>query len=298
MSQPSANQPVLVAVGSPSHVEQLVRTAGDLARLEDGVVRIVSITVKPHSSPFSLYTDETIIEEYPGNSREILERAIEVAPDDVTVESEVNVARSIVDGIVTAVTESRARALVVGWRERRHRTNAVLGTTVDQLLERVPCNLYVERIGHEADGVDSILLPVAGGPHVGSAARVATAIAATNDATISVLSVASRDGASESARGYVTEAELALEREVGPTVRTDARVEQGTDVTDVIVENVPEHDILVFGATRQGALHRRHVGSIPRAVVRRTDQTVILARAGDAVDGPVLRQLRQFLTPL
>ncbi|MDJ1433057.1 universal stress protein [Halostagnicola sp. A-GB9-2] len=297
MSQPSANQPVLVAVGSPSHVEQLVRTAGDLARLEDGVVRIVSIAVKPHSSPFSLYTDETIIEEYPGNSREILERAIEVAPEDVTVESEVIVARSVVDGIMTAVTDSQARALVVGWRERQGRTNAVLGTTVDQLIERVPCDLYVERIGHEANGVDSILLPVAGGPHVGPAARVATAIAASNDATVSVLSIAPPDGNSEAAHGYVTDAEIALETAADPTVRIDARIERGANVADAIVENVPEHDILVFGATRQSALHRRFVGSIPRAVVRRTDQTVILARAGDVVGEPVLRQLRQFLTP-
>ncbi|AHF98441.1 universal stress protein UspA [Halostagnicola larsenii XH-48] len=297
MSQPPANRPVLVAVGDPAHAEQLVRTAGDLARLEDGVVRIVSITVKPQSSPFSLYTDETIIEEYPGNSRQILERAIEVAPDDVTVESEVLVARSVVDGITTAVGESEARALVVGWRERRGRTNAVLGTTVDQLVERVPCDLYVERIGHEADGVDSILLPVAGGPHVGPAARVATAIAATNDATISVLSVAPVDRGSESAREYVAEAELALENAGDSTVRTESRIEEGSETTDVIVERAHEHDVLVFGTTRQSALHRRLVGSIPRAVVRQTEQTVILCRAGDAVEGPVLRQLRQFLMP-
>lgn len=297
MSQPPANRPVLVAVGDPSHVEQLVRTAGDLARLEDGVVRIVSITVKPHSSPFSLYTDETIVEEYPGNSRRILERAIEVAPEDVAVESEVHVARSVVDGITTAVADSEARALVVGWRERRGRTNAVLGTTVDQLLERVPCDLYVERIGHEADGVDSILLPVAGGPHVRPAANVATAIAATNDADVSVLSVAPVDRGSGSARDYVAEAELALENAGDSTVQTESWIEQSSDTTGVIAEHAREHDVLVFGATRQSALHRRLVGSIPRAVVRRTDRTTILCRAGDSVEGPVLRQLRQFLTP-
>ncbi|KDE57932.1 universal stress protein UspA [Halostagnicola sp. A56] len=300
MSQPPATSPVLVAVGDPSHVEQLVRTAGDLARVAGRVVRIVSVTVKPPSSPFSLYTDETIIEEYPGNSREILERALEVAPDDVAVESEVVVARSVVDGITTAVAESEASALVVGWRDRRGRTDAVLGTTVDQLLERVSCDLYAERIGHEADGVDSILLPVAGGPHVEPACRVAAAIAASNDATVSVLSVAPTDHGSGSAREYVTEAELALENAGGATVRIDSQIERGapgTDPADVIVERAAGHDVLVFGATRQGALHRRLVGSIPRAVVRRTDRTIILCRAGDAVAGPILRQLRGLLTP-
>jgi nucleotide-binding universal stress UspA family protein len=60
-------------------------------------------------------------------------------------------------------------------------------------------------------------------------------------------------------------------------------------VSDVIVEEAAAHDVVVLGATRQGALRRRLVGSVPGRVVRGTDVTVVLARAGGAATGPLGR---------
>jgi len=291
MGNTSKSRPILVAVGNPDHAEQLVRTAGDLARVTDGLVQIVSVIAKPHNSPFSLYTDETIIEQYSGTSQKILDKATKVAPDDITVASELIVGRSIADGVLTAVGQTNARALVVGWQERKRRTNAVLGTTIDRLIERVPCDLYVERIGQEANGVDSILLPVAGGPHVRPAASIAKAIAARNDATVYVFSVAASDTDSKTAREYIASAEVNLEEAPGPQIQMESVIHDGDDIAEGIIEAAIDHDVIVFGATRQGALHRRLVGSVPRTVVHRTDRTVLLARAGDVIDPSAKRLL-------
>ncbi|TMT81799.1 universal stress protein [Haloterrigena sp. H1] len=291
MGSIAESRPILVAVGNPDHAEQLVRTASDLARVTDGLVQIVSVVAKPGNSPFSLYTDETIIEQYSGTSQKILDKATKVAPDDITVASELIVGRSIADGVLTAVGQTNARALVVGWQERKRRTNAVLGTTIDRLIERVPCDLYVERIGQEANGVDSILLPVAGGPHVRPAASIAKAIAARNDATVYVFSVAASDTDSKTAREYIASAEVNLEEATGPQIQMESVIHDGDDIAEGIIEAAIDHDVIVFGATRQGALHRRLVGSVPRTVVHRTDRTVLLARAGDVIDPSAKRLL-------
>ena len=295
MASATTEHPVLVAVANPDHAVQLVRTAGDLARAGGSGVRIVSIVVTSRESPFSVYSDEAIIERYSGRSREIVDRAVEVAPDDVAVSGELVVSRSVADGIPSAVEGTDPRALVVGWEERTGRTNAVLGTTVDRLIERAPCDLYVERIGGEADGVDSILVPVAGGPHVSPAVRVAKAIAARNDATVVLQSVADPDTDPATAREFLADATAALESAPGPSVRTESQVEKGDDVAERLVEIAADHDVLVFGATRQGAIHRRLVGSIPRTVAGRTDRTVILARDGETVDGPIRHRIRRLL---
>lgn len=295
MANTSTERPILVAVANPDHAPQLVRTASDLARANDGFVRIVSVVIKSHDSPFSVYSDETIIDRYAGNSRELLDSALAVAPDDVRVDDAQVVSRSVADGVRTAVEETDARALVVGWEDRDRRTDAVLGSTIDRLLERVPCDLYVERIGHEADGVDSVLLPVAGGPHVRPAVDVANAIAVRNDATVSFCSVVDDDTDSRTAGDSIEQATTYLEDASGPPVRTESTIYDGGDVVETLLEAATDHDVVVFGATRQGALHRRLVGSIPRTVTRRTDRTVILARDGDAVSGPVIRQLRRLL---
>ena len=321
--------PVVVAVGNPEHVQQLVRTAGDLARDGSGRVRIVTVVVKSRDSPFGVFADETIRRKFAGDSRELVDRA--ETPPDVTVEREVVVARSIAGGILSAVEEIDPAALVVGWhgRDRSRRTDVLLGTTVDRLVERAPCDLYVERVGREADGVDSVLLPVAGGPHVRAAATAARVIAERNDARVRVLSV--ETPGSGTAAGYVAEArellgtaggsgrpagsgaeaEIESESEAGAgtgpgagagavearsAVTVEVETVEAADVTDALVAAVAEggHDVVVLGATRQGPLRGRLVGSVPRRVVDRTDATVILARDGSVVGG-LLGRLGELL---
>jgi len=295
MSTTRGGGPVLVAVGNPEHVQQLVRTAGDLAHDGPGRVRLVTVVAKPRDSPFGVFADETIRREFAGDSRELVERA--ETPPGVTVEREVVVARSVAGGILSAVEETDPTALVVGWQGRSRRTDALLGTTVDRLVERAPCDLYVERVGREADGVDSVLLPVAGGPHVRAAATAARVIAERNGARVHVLSV--ETPGADGAAGYVAEARGLIETTAGPAgaeagapgavgahgVSVGTETVASGDVTGALVAAAADHDVVVLGATRKGPLRGRLVGSVPRRVVRRTDATVILARDGSVVGG-------------
>ena len=279
-SGPADAGPVLVAVSDPTHVEQLVRTAGDLARLGSGLVRVVTVAVKPHDSPFGVFDDETIRREFADGSHELLASAS--TPAGVGVERQVVVARSVAGGIVSAVDRWDPAALVVGWTGATSRRDAVFGTTVDKLVERVPCDLYVERIGREANGVESVLLPVAGGPHVDVATRAAVAIADRNDARL-VLYTVSTPGDERNTEATVAEAQAAVDA-LGRDVSVSRIVREASDVTDALVADADDHDVLVFGATRQGPLRRRLVGSVPRSVVARTDRTVLVARDGATVD--------------
>lgn len=288
MDHPRSDRPVLVGVDNLDTVQQLVRTAGDLADLGAGTVRLVTVAVKRSDSPFRVFNDETIVEEFADSSHELLDRA--TTPEGVAVERDVLVARSATKGLLTAVEETDPAALVVGWRAQERRTDAVFGTTVDALVERAPCDLYVERVGHEANGVDSVLLPVAGGPHVETAARAAVAIAARNDARVLVFSVET----SGDAASFVAEGRDALADVDGPEVPVETTVRESDDVTDALVTEAAAHDVVVLGATRKGALRRNLAGSVPRQFVDRTDRTVILARNGDVVDGP-LRGLGRLL---
>lgn len=285
--------PVLVAIKDPEHVQQLVRTAGDLAAIGDGRVQLVTVIAKPHDSPFGIFDDETIVREYSDEGRALLQAAD--PPSGVTVDRRVVVARSVARGLRHAVDDADPAALLVGWEGPRRATDAVLGTTVDALIDRVSCDLYVERIGLTAGGVDSILLPVAGGPHVAAAARMAAAIALGNDASVEVTAVAAGETDRAAASAHAAAGRDTL-RAVTDDVPVEATVRSGERVTDALVGAAADHDVVVFGATRQGSLRRRLVGSVPRRVVARTDTTVILGRDGDVVTGAlgrVGRLLRQ-----
>lgn len=286
MADDGTGGPVLVGLRDPENVRQLVRTAGDLARLGDGTVRLVTVVVKPYDSPFGVFDDETIVREYAGDSRELLEQAD--APEGVAVERDIVVARSPTRGLLKAVEKSDPSALLVGWRGRSRRSEAVLGTTVDALVERAGCDLYVERIGREADGVDSVLLPVAGGPHVEVAAVMAVAIAVRNDARVVVFAVADAETDAAEAREFAAEGHrTVLATDADLPVETVVR--EAADPTDAIGHAAANHDVVVLGATRHGALRRRLVGSVARRIVKRTDETVILARDAEVVGGPLHR---------
>jgi nucleotide-binding universal stress UspA family protein len=282
---------VMVAVEDPDQVQQLVRTAGDLARLGSGIVRLVTVVVKPYDSPFGVFTDETIIREFAADSHDLLERA--TPPADVDVVRDLVVARSVAKGILRAVKQSEPRALVIGWEADPSRSDAILGTTVDAVLERAPTDVYVERIGRVADGVESVLLPVAGGPHVEAAAAVAKAIAVRNEAEIVVLAIAT-DGTEVVEAGSFAEAgQKAVLGSPGPDVPIETTVREGR-VSDEIVEAAEDHDVIVLGAARKGPLRGRLVGSVPRRVVERSDQTVLIARDG-AVAGGLQSRLAALL---
>lgn len=266
---------LVVAVGNPEYAEQLVRTAADVARANDGEIHVVSVVQKPRESPFALFSDETIKAEFAGDRREILDRALETAPDTVPVHGRVAVGTDVADALISAVKELEADALLVGWHGRPRRSEVVLGTTIDVVLRRAPCDVLVERIGLTANGVERVLLPVAGGPHLPLAASVADAVAASNDATIDVLSVVAPTAGEderETARGHLEEAVALL------TAGTETELREAPAVDDAIIEAANECDLVVFGVTRRGVVRRRLVGSIPQTVGRRTDRTVILAR--------------------
>jgi nucleotide-binding universal stress UspA family protein len=277
---------VVVAVGNPDHVEQLVRTAGDLARVRNGGIRLVSVVVKSQDSPFEVFSDETIRREYSGDRQALLDRATAAAPADVPVEADLVVARSVASGVLDAAADPAVEALLVGWHGPPRRSELVLGTSVDRLLRRAPCDVYVERIGRVADGVDGVLLPVAGGPHVRPAATAAAAIAAANEATVSVVTVVPPGTDDEAATGRLTAAVEALSAAPGPDIPVETVVRASDDVESALLETAAEGDVVVFGATRRSGLRDRLVGSVPRRVADRTDRTVVLARAADAA-GPL-----------
>ena len=266
---------LVVAVGNPEYAEQLVRTAADVARANDGEIHVVSVVQKPRESPFALFSDETIKAEFAGDRREILDRALETAPDTVPVHGRVAVGTDVAAALISAVEELEADALLVGWHGRPRRSEVVLGTTIDAVLRRAPCDVLVERIGQTANGIERVLLPVAGGPHLPFAASVADAVAANNDATIDVLSVVAPtadESEREIARGHLEEAAALL------TADAETELREASAVDDAIVEAAKGCDLVVFGVTRRGVVRRRLVGSIPQTVGRRTDRTVILAR--------------------
>ena len=254
-----------------------MRTAIDIVRANDGRVLVVSVVHKTVTSPFWLFTDDHIKAEFASGSRGVLETASEVAADaSVPIETRLEIGTDVADVIQAVIRDHHADAVLMGWHDRPRSSDILLGTTVDPVIRRASCDVYVERIGTTANGIEGILWPTIGGPNVGPASTLVEAIATANDASVTVAS-------------YVSPAESDIDRDVAeeavmdviqqlPTTECTAVVEAVDDVTDAIVAAAADHDLVVLGATRERRFRRRAIGSVAEAVGRRADPPVVIAK--------------------
>jgi nucleotide-binding universal stress UspA family protein len=266
---------VLVALANPAHVEQLLRTAADLAG--GGEVVVASVIHKPVTSPFLLFSAGRIHETYDEQRSPVLDRAAVFASElSVPVRRHLLVGSDVSEAILTAQRESDADALLLGWQERPSAADVVLGATVDRVVGRAPCDVYVERVGTTADGVDDVLLPTVGGPNLEPATDLVEAIATANDADATVASYVPPDASDadrDDARDHVRAAVEAL-----PSVDCETVVERSDDVAGSILDRAAAHDVVVLGATRERSLRRRVVGSVAETVAREATSPVIIAK--------------------
>lgn len=268
---------LVVALANPDTVEQLLRTAIDLAKEHDGRIRVVSVVHKHVTSPFLAFSDEHIKREFAEGQHAVVEEGVEIAEaQSVPVESSILVGSNVSEAILDVVVGIDADALLLGWQERSRPSDIVLGTTVDPLVRRAPCDVYVERVGTTVDEMEDILLPTDGGPHVEAATELAGAIARANHASVTVVSLVrpdAEDAAREAARRYVDKATEDL-----PGVDVDGTVRDVPDVADAIVDAAADHDLVVLGATRERSIRRRVIGSVAESVGRRAESPIVIAK--------------------
>ncbi|WP_049928713.1 universal stress protein [Halopiger goleimassiliensis] len=272
---------VVVAVANPNHVDQLMRTAIDVATARDGRIRVVSVAHKHASSPFRLFSDDRIKREFADDRRAVLDDAVAVGESaSVPVEQRLLVGSDVSEALLSAVDAADADALLLGWQDQPRPADIVLGTTVDPVVRRAPCTVYVERIGTTADSVEQILLPADGGPHMGPAVELAEAIARANDATVTVRSYVSPDDDPDDARDHVQAVTTRLQ-----DVTVDADVKTVDDAADAIVADGATRDVVVLGATRERQFRNRVVGSVAASVGQRITVPLVIAKrpTGDSL---------------
>jgi len=283
-------QRILVPVANPATVEQLMRTAFDLAEERDAEVEVVSVVTVPQQTPLS--EGRQFVEE----ERAVIDRAIEFADEerpDVPVSGKIRIGHDVSQAILNTIEQDDIDLVVMGWRSNPRRRDFILGSNVDEVVTKARCDVLVEGVGPAADSesigrVDSVLLPTAGGPHAEFATEIARAIARRNDAHINVVYVRSDDTDRDDDAQSILDSTLAELENIEAT--TD--IIDGTDIADAIVEESVDHELTIIGASREGLLQQVVFGAIPEEVGRRAQSTVVMAKRDLGITSRVTRWFR------
>lgn len=263
---------ILVPVANPETVEQLMRTAIDLARANDGEIIVMNVVTVPQQTPLSegrQFVDE---------ERDVLDRAMEIGAEaDVPVSGVIRIGHDVAQAILNTIEHQEVDAVLLGWRGRSRREDFVFGSNVDEIITKARCDVLVERIGEPTERVENILIPTAGGPHAEFAAEVARAIAATNDSHVHIVHVI-EPTASEAEREEAREKMTAAAAVFEDADDVEREVIEGNDVVGSIVELTGEYDLTLIGATREGLFQQLLFGAIPERVGQRAHNTVIMTK--------------------
>lgn len=170
----------------------------------------------------------------------------------------------------TLVTEGQPRSGI----------RALLGIgDVDDAAATEECDTIVVTRTEHLRTVDSVLVPIAGGPHSELAIETGLALARQNEAPLELLHVYTGDANGRASGDEVLEAGLDRIGGYSPVERT---LLEADDVPEAIVERSRQFDVTVLGAPRAGRLRRFVQGTVPGDVDAETDGAVLIARRGGA----------------
>ena len=275
---------ILVPIANPDSVDALLRTALDVAVEQDAEVQVLSVVELPQQTPLSegrKFVDE---------ERAVVDRAFEVAADqapEVPISGTVRIGHDVATAILNTIESDDVDTVLMGWRGRGRRRDAVIGSNVDRVVTQARCDVLVERIGPPEGAIDSILLPTAGGPHAEFAAEIVAAIAARNDATVECCYVRKGRPQDEDAQEILDATAARIE-----DVETTTTIYDRDSVVDAIVDASADHDLTVIGAARESLLKQLVFGAIPEGVGRRAKTPVIMAKTDLGITSWVTRWFR------
>lgn len=122
--------------------------------------------------------------------------------------------------------------------------------------------------------IETILVPIAKGPHSGLAIDTGLSLARHHDARLELLHVAATDGDGSATGREVLDA--GMDRVDGYPDAEQTLIE-AADVPTAIIEYAEPFDLTVLGAPREGLLHQFILGTVPDNVSTDTDGTVLIA---------------------
>ena len=267
------DEQVLVPIARTENVEQLMRTAVDIAKDRDAELLVMSAVTLPEQTPLER------AERFVGEEEEVVNEAMALAEDSsVPVHGLIRVGHEPEQIILHTIDQHDCDAVVMGWGGEGHRRRDIaLGTTVDEVVREADCDVFVERVGADAKAdIDSVLVPTAGGPHAELAGRAARAVARSNGATCRIVHVVDPN-ASESEREEAQELLDEIAEEIGVS-SVETELLEGEDVTERLLEETGDHDVTVVGATRESRVRQLVFGALPETIGRKAQNITIMAR--------------------
>jgi len=259
---------IMVAVANPNNAIPMVRSTYYISEAKKGRINLLHMVPVPEQVPLSDAKD--LILEGKEAIIEVMLHLILKFPITTTIRYCRNIAR----GILSAVKEKKIEMLIMGWEGKSSRHAFSLGSTLDYVIERAPCNVVILKdLGDKK--FKSILVPVGGGPNSCFALEIASILAEKHGARITAFIV-------NDEKRKIDIQKAALARKNGGHIAfdlIDVKRRQASSVSDAILEESERYDLVVLGATQDPLIRQLTRDSITYKVATCCEKPRVIVKA-------------------
>ncbi len=263
---------ILVPVANPDNALSLVKTTYKISAAKNAEVNLLHMVKVPDQVPLSDADRYMLV-----GKEAIVEIMLYLAPL-FPVNTTIRYCRNIARGIVSAIREKHTNMLIMGWHGKIKSREYSLGSTLDPVIERSPCDVVILKDCGNLTA-NRILVPIAGGPNCKFALEMAHILAENNDSEIVAFNVAGGKHTID-LNALVEHTEKSCNI---PEGRFEIKIKRHKDVIDAILEEAKDYDLVVVGSTGQSMINQFFNPSIPEALADKCRKPFVMVKAASGI---------------
>jgi len=277
---------VLVALSRPEQERLLIPIAAAIAKKHKGEVLMVNVIPVPLQTALAAARDYFKKRDFPHTK--ILERtAIEMGEKfGVDIKTRSILSHDISKTILNIAAIEDCELLMLGWRGWTKRRGAIMGSTIDPIVNNAPCDVVVVKAGPFTQ-LKKVLLPTAGGPQLELAGDVAVALEKQFRSKTTAIHVVSSEEEKEAGEKRLSD----YLKQTKIKNASEKILISRSPVSAIIKEAAETYGVVVIGATREGLFQQLMFGTIPEGIAKGTDKPVIMVKKFEGAVASFIKKL-------
>lgn len=258
---------ILIPLVEPTHAQPYLRLAAALLPKEGKVLALRVVEI-PQEESLSVGAESAPI------YRAALEDLTSQFPDErVELKTLVRVSYRLKEGIGETAREESCDLLLLPWKGYTVFEEGFFGRTIDSLMEQPPCNAIVVRAADLSDS-KRILLPIRGGPYAEFALEIASRLALSLEAEVTVLHCEQRFPTQE----FGDRAYRHFLRRLQSHPRVKRLLTVQGDPKSAIIKEAKTHDMLIVGAAASTEPQAFFLGPIIEHIAQETQMPLLVVK--------------------
>ncbi|MGA1868281.1 MAG: amino acid permease [bacterium] len=263
---------IMVTVANPKNSLEIVRTTYRLCEAKKARVEILHMVEVPEQVPL------TDADKYMLEGKEAIVEAMLYLLFYFPISTTIRYCRNIARGIVHAIKIKKINMLIMGWHGKPKAYEFKMGSTIDPVIERAPCNVVIVK-GCSKPNFKRVLVPIVGGPNGPFALEVASILADKDGGEIIAYTVEG-DGRTFDINAYI---EKHRKRICLPSERIHIKKDSAHSPVEAILKESTHYDLVVLGCTREPMIYQMIRETIPETIAKKCTTPLVMVKASGKI---------------